>query len=507
MSAAPFASWGRVLLAAALGAVAVAGFAPFEWWPLPLFSLAALLILWRDASPRRAALLGYGWGLGFFLTGVSWVYVSLHDVGGMALPLAAAATLLFCAYLALFPALVGYLLARLRSGRPWADALLFASLWTATEFLRGYLFTGFPWLALGYAQTPPSPLAGYAPVLGSYGVAWIAAFAAALQAKLIALRAWRPALAPCALLAILAGLGMGLRAVTWTAPVGSPFSVSLLQGNIPQQLKWDPDNLHLSIDSYRRLAAEHPADLTVLPETAIPLFFQQIPLDVLASFVGHGQALVGAALRGNNEQEYSNSALLLGSLSDGGFNVNFYSKRHLVPFGEFIPPGFAGFLQLVNIPLAGFTPGPRQQSPLAWRDQRLMPNICYEDLFGEEIRDALQGENPATVLINLSNTAWFGHSLAQPQHLQIARLRALESGRVMLRATNTGMTAAIEPDGRVSARLEPFTRGALTVMVQGREGRTPYAVWGHLPALALLLAGLAPAWIRRRQAVAKSTRG
>lgn len=496
-----------VFLAFLLGAVAVAGFAPLAWAPLAPASLAGLLLLLRRCgTSRRAAVLGFVWGLGFFFGGVSWVYVSLHDVGGMVLPLAATATLLFCGVLALFPALAAYAFFRWRRGGWVREALLFASVWTLSEFLRGYLFTGFPWLTLGYGQTPPSPLAGYGPVLGSYGVGWLAALAAALLATLVLARSWRQALAPVLGLTAMLALGAGLRAVVWTEVAGSPFSASLLQGNIPQQLKWDPENLYLSIDSYRHLSRDNPADLVVLPETAIPLFFQQIPQEVLAQFTRHGQALIGAALRGRSEAEYSNSALLLAARDDGGFNVSQYSKRHLVPFGEFIPPGFAGLLELVNIPLAGFTPGPAHQAPMAWRGQQLMPNICYEDLFGEEIRSGLQGENAATVLINLSNTAWFGRSLAQPQHLQIAQMRALETGRPMLRATNTGMTAAIEPDGRVSAQLEPFTRGALTVMVQGRSGSTPYVRWGNAPALILALLGLMTALPWRRPAVAKSTR-
>lgn len=483
-------------LAASLGALTAAGFAPAELFPLPLITLAGLFTLWqRAATPRAAAIRGFAWGMGLFLAGVSWVYVSLHDVGDMPLPIAALATLLLCALLALFPALAGYGFARLRTGKALTDTLLVAGLWTLAELARGYVFTGFPWLSIGYSQTPPSPLAGYAPVVGSYGLGWIVALIAALLPLLLE-KTRRAALALTTIL-VIAGVGADLRTVAWTHPTGTPFSVSLLQGNIPQSLKWDPQQLYLSVDSYVRLARDNPAQLTVLPETAIPLFFDEIPQEVMADLRRHGAVLIGSAQRLPNDG-YSNSALLL-TPAQSGFQS--YAKRHLVPFGEYVPPGFDFFMRLVNIPLAGFTPGGPKQAPMAWNGQTLMPNICYEDLFGEEIRDALPA---ATVLINLSNTAWFGHSLAQPQHLQIARLRALETGRPMLRATNTGMTAAIEPNGWVTAVLPPFTQGALKVNVQGYEGATPYVRIGNLAALLLALAGLILAILQRRH-VAKST--
>jgi apolipoprotein N-acyltransferase len=521
-----------------LGAATVLGFAPFGIFPLPLLTLALLFRLWRNAhTPRTAAWLGFAWGLGFFLAGVSWVYVSLHDVGGMAAPLAAFATLLFCACLALFPALAGYVFRRIvrrplavegaphgggataASGMRDASyeaaaaasastvaspqagpllrapaspefsapraALIVAGLWTFAEWLRGTLFTGFPWLALGYSQSPPSPLAGYAPLLGSYGLAFIAAFIAALLGF-----GWRR-LWPLLLAAVVIAFGFMLRGIAWTEPVGAPVRVALLQGNVPQSLKWDPNRLSLSIETYLRLTREHPAQLTVLPETAIPLLFDQVPREVLRELAAGGETLLGVAVR-TNQGGYANGAVALqpGGLSQG------YAKSHLVPFGEFVPPGFSWFFDLVRIPMSNFTAGPPLQPPLDIAGQKIMPNICYEDLFGEEIIRALP---EATLLVNLSNTAWFGDSLAQPQHLQIARLRALETGRPMLRATNTGMTAAISPDGTVAAVLEPFTRDALRVEVRGYRGMTPYGRRGNAPVLLLaVLACLAALRGRRK---------
>ncbi len=484
------------LLAAILGGVSVAGFAPLELFPLPIITLALLFRLWqRAASPRSAAWLGFVWGLGFFLTGVSWVYVSLHDVGGMDAPIAVSATLLFCLYLALFPALAGYFARRLMMAagplrRPAStdflrNALLCAGLWMLTEWLRGWLFTGFPWLALGYSQTPPSPLAGYAAVLGVYGISFLTAFIAAALA--LGLRRW----ATWLLIVALLGGGFLLRGMDWTQPAGAPMTFNLLQGNIPQSMKWEPEKLPLSINTYLDLAKGNPAALTVLPETAIPLFFDALPHEIRNELTRQGDVLIGIPIH-HRDGGYVNGAVAMPATPHPQAaepavpptpTLQTYAKRHLVPFGEYIPPGFAWFFDLVRIPMSDFSAGPPVQEPLHIAGQQIAANICYEDLFGEEIIRALPA---ATLLINLSNTAWFGDSLAQPQHLQISRLRALETGRMMLRATNTGITAAIAPDGRVLAQLPSFKAGALHVEAQGFNGLTPYARWGN--GLALLLA-------------------
>ncbi|MDP2134566.1 MAG: apolipoprotein N-acyltransferase [Sulfuritalea sp.] len=471
----------------ALGAFCVLGFAPFDaWftvWPAPTLALGGLFLLWRRAvTAREAMLLGLAWGAGCFLFGVSWVYVSLSQFGGMAPPAAAAATLAFCLYLALFPALAGALFHRWRRDG-LRDALLFAGLWTLSEWLRGMLFTGFPWLAVGYSQSPPSPLAGWASVLGVYGVGFCVALIGGLLAA-----GWRR---PAAWLAILLLLGTGgvLRLMDWTQPVGAPVTVSLLQGNVPQSLKWDPKRLPLSVDTYLRLAREHPATLTVLPETALPLYFNEVPRDVLRGLTSHGDALIGVAVA-TTDGGYTNGAVTL----TRDLAAQAYAKRHLVPFGEYAPPGFAWFFRFAHIPMSNFTAGPPRQEPLAVAGQRIAPNICYEDLFGEELLGSLPA---ATLLVNLSNTAWFGDSLAQPQHLQIARLRAMETGRVMLRATNTGMTAMVNPDGAIAAALPPFTTAALMVHAQGRSGLTPYARWGNL--LILVIAAGACLQVLRRE--------
>ena len=502
------------LFAFLLGGVCVFGFAPFDQFgatavpPAPTLvciSLGGLFLLWRDASVRQAAERGLAWGAGFFLGGVSWIYVSLSQFSGMAPPLAALATLLFCLYLALFPALAGAAFAYFRSSRNH-DIALFGGLWMLSEWLRGTLFTGFPWLAVGYSQSPPSPLAGFAPILGVYGVGFLVALCSAGLASALVNKEHRRITA----IALLTVLSMGwlLRGIEWTSPVGKPLSVSLLQGNVPQSVKWDPQRLWLSVDRYVSLAQRNPATLTVLPETALPLFFSEVPQEMLDDLTRHGQVILGIPI-GTRGGGYSNGAVLLPAQRTASEEsrpaekaidkaLPAYAKRHLVPFGEFTPPGFDWFFRLAQIPFSSFTAGATRQPAFLVGEQRIAANICYEDLFGEEL---LTGLNEATLLLNLSNTAWFGDSLAQPQHLQIARLRALETGRVMLRATNTGMTAMILPNGQVAAMLTPFSAGALTVSAQGYQGLTPYARWGNL--FALLLAVIAiiaclPAWRARR---------
>jgi apolipoprotein N-acyltransferase len=257
--------------------------------------------------------------------------------------------------------------------------------------------------------------------------------------------------------------------------------VALIQGNIPQEMKFRPEAFIRTLNLYRELIEANPANLTLLPETAMPVFIDQLPGDYLDALKAlaqrQGGDLIFGTLTGDGNAYY-NSAVSLGASP-----LQIYSKSHLVPYGEFIPPGFAWFMAYANIPASSFTRGPEKQAPLAVAGQKVAVNICYEDVFGDEIIRPLPD---AGILANLSNTAWFGHSLAQPQHLQIAQMRALETGRPMLRATNTGMTAILDADGRVQAALEPFTTGVLKGEVRAHEGMTPYVRFGNWPALGLM---------------------
>ena len=500
----PAAVTGACLFAGALSTLA---FAPFHLpWFAP-FPLAAVLWLAASASgSRAAALCGFAFGLGSFLGGVSWVHVSLNVYGAMPAPLAAIATLGFCAYLALFPALCFWLLSRVRVGVAWLAA--FPALWVLTEWLRGWLMTGFGWQAIGYSQAAAaSPLAGYAPVGGVLLVSLAVAFTAAVLWYCIPGRAGAaagergPALRrrAAAMLALAAiwGAGALLSRVEWTSPAGAPIDVALLQGNIPQELKWQESRVIDTLDTYWRLIqASGDAQLVVLPETALPLFSDQLPNEYLARVVDHararrGNVLLGMVERSPDGRDYYNSLFSIGTAP-----VQVYRKQHLVPFGEFVPPLFGWVIRWLKIPMQDFNSGGRDQRPMDLSGQKVAINICYEDAFGREIIRQLP---EATILVNVSNTAWFGRSLAQPQHLQIARMRALETGRPMLRATNTGMTAVIDPRGRVLAVADPFSEAVLRARVQGYEGATPFVRVGDGLAvgLALLLAAAAFGVARR----------
>jgi len=475
----------RYAAGAAIGAGGVWCFAPFElYWLAPLVWLGFFQLLRAASTTRQAALAGLAFGLGFFLTGVSWVYVSLSVFGGMPWWLAGLAAFLFCAVMALFPMLAGALFKRWQPAEFWRQALYFAVLISAADWLRSWIFTGFPWLAVGYSQAPPSPLAGFAPLLGVHGLSLLVALSGALLVR------WRFGLV---FLAGLTAAGFGLRQIAWTTPDGEPISVALVQGNIPQEMKFEPAAFVHTLELYLDLVAQHPAQLTILPETAFPAFFDQLPTDYIEALKdtvrSRGGDLIAGTLSGDGER-YWNSAISLGTSP-----LQSYSKTHLVPFGEVIPPGFSWFLDLAHIPLSAFTRGPKGQPPLAVAGRQVAINICYEDVFGEEIIGALP---QAGILANLSNTAWFGHSLAQPQHLQIARMRAAETGRPMLRATNTGMTAIITADGSLQAVLAPFTTGVLHGSVRAYRGMTPYGTWGNRPFLVCLSLLLLISQFRRK---------
>jgi apolipoprotein N-acyltransferase len=487
------AAWAPLAGSAALGAVSVAAYGDWPLWPLPLAALAGLAWLWlRSPTPRAAAAAGFAFGLGHFLVGVSWVYVSLHHFGGLPAPLAGLATIVFCLILAAYPATVGW--AQAKVGAPPAVRLMLVipALWTLAEWLRGWLFTGFPWLALGYSQLD-GPLVGFAPLAGVFGVSFLAA---AVAGALVALAIGRglARIAAVAAIGAVASGGWAARAIEWTAPFGEPLEVALLQGNIPQELKFVPGRYQATLDTYARLAGGTTARLVVLPETAIPRFLDDVDPAYLETLTAPVAARGGDVLLGvpvlDKGRRYYNAVVSFGASPQQA-----YAKSHLVPFGEFVPTGFRWLVAMMRIPLGEFARGAPDQQPLAVAGQRAAVNICYEDAFGEEIVRQLPA---ATLLVNVSNVAWFGDSLAPAQHLRISRLRAVETGRYMLRATNTGVTAIVAPDGAVAGRLPSFTEGVLEGRVRGRTGATPYAAAGNAPVVLGSLAILAVAAARAR---------
>lgn len=495
----------RLLLCALAGAANVLAFAPFGWWPLQILLLAPLLRLAADEPDARRTLLhGWAYGFGWLAAGFYWLYISMHRYGGMPAPMAVLAVVLLALFLGCLYGLALGATARLQ--RRWqvspalATVLLFPAAWALADWTRGWLFTGFPWVAAGYAHTA-SPLAGFAPIMGVYGIGWLAALMAGCLALLPSKRL--PVLVPVALLAA----GVGLQKIDWTTPHGNPISVRLLQGNVPQEMKFDSEQLYASLALYRDMIVREPADLIVTPETAIPLFLHQLPTDYLGGieqFAQRSQSHLAIGIPVSDRmQHYANSTIGITPEPpvNGHTYLYRYDKHHLVPFGEFIPFGFRWFVNMMNIPLGDFTKASVLQPPFKVKDQAVQPNICYEDLFGEEIAAQIRAgrtetgdrHGGPTILLNMSNIAWFGDSLALPQHLQISQMRALETGRPMLRATNTGMTAVIDSKGKVVAHLPPFVRDSLAATVQGYAGATPYVLLGNglavgLAALSILLA-------------------
>ncbi len=492
-------------LALIAGALTVLAFAPFGWWPVQIATLSFLFwLVSRQSSIKRSALIGWAYGFGWSACGVYWLYISMHRYGGMPSWMAALAVALLALVLGIFAALAMGAGAwfRRRGAAPAVLLLVvFPALWMLSEWLRGWVFTGFPWVVSGYAHTA-SPLAGYAPIVGVYGIGWLAALIAGSLALLPSKKR------PLALAVLILAAGAGLQTIDWTAANGQPISVRLLQGNVPQELKFAEGHINTTLALYDDMIRAAPADLIATPETALPLLAHQLPpdyLERLAVFARQSNSHIALGIPiSDGPRQYANSMLGFGPATAAGVKPYRYDKHHLVPFGEFIPFGARWFVGLMNIPLGDFTSGAAVQAPFAVKDQWVMPNICYEDLFGEEIAAQLaagyfSGSPQPTMLLNLSNIAWFGDSIALPQHLQISQMRSLETGRPMLRATNTGATAVIDHKGRVVAQIPPFTRGTLAANVQGYIGWTPYILAGNVLVVALAFLLLGIAWFSGRK--------
>lgn len=483
----------RAAAALAAGAAQTFSFAPFEAWWLQILALALLAHLARDASPARAGLLGWLFGTGWLVAGLWWLYISMHSFGGMPGWMAALAVVALAAALALYYAAALALWARLRSGRALGDAACFAACWLLAELARATFFTGFPWIASGYAHTA-GPLAAWAPWIGVYGICAIAAWLA------FAVAALARAQSRAARIGLAAGALLWLSAASWlprdfTESSGA-LAVSLLQPAIAQDLKFDPARMHANLNALVRQVESARGTLVVAPESVIP--FTRAEIDpslwqrIAQPFQGSGRALLIGLFVGNAEVGYVNSVVGVGGASGAEY---VYGKRHLLPFGEFVPPGFRWFVDLLQIPLGDQAVG-KSSAAIAVGGQRVRPLICYEDLFGEDIVQSVVGDAPATMFANVSNLAWFGPWLVQDQHLQFSQMRALEFERPIVRSTNTGATAVVDHRGRVAARLAQGVAGTLDARVEGRTGATPYARWlaafGLWPlalaALVLLLA-------------------
>lgn len=479
----------RDLLALLAGWLFTLAFSPYHYAYFAPIALVILFASWQNTSQWRAILRGYLFGLSSFGLGVSWVYISIHDFGGADMLSSAAMTVLFVLFWSLFPALAAFLSLSLGAQK---HPSITAFTWILVEYFRGaVLLNGFPWLLCAYSQLT-TPLAGYVPIVGAYGTGFLLALSAILVVRYLQKTPLRKS--SMLLLVLIWLVGGLLQQITWTHPSGEPFRASLVQGNITQDQKWRPENRLNTLLLYKKLTEAHwDSQVIIWPETAIPAYLDDVDAFFLTplqeSALAHGTDLVvSLPMTGKNSQEIYNGVISLGK------ERGIYRKNHLLPFGEYMPwQPLSGFiLKQLHIRLGDFTPGGMHQTLLTAAGYPFMTSICYEDAFGDA---NISGLPDAAYLVNVTNDGWFGNSIEPHQHLQIAAMRALETGRYMLRATNTGATAVIAPDGKILSQAPLFETTVLTDMITPMSGMTPYAHLGDQSVIViiviLLLIGLA----------------
>ena len=489
----------RRISSIAAGLLLPLAFAPFNLFWLAPVSLAVLFFLWEEQSPREAAIIGSFYGIGVFTLGTYWLYISLRQLGGAPVPVVVLLMSALVLAMSAYTALAGWLATRIRAkSGPLHWLVVLPAAWVLVEWFRGWFLTGFPWLSIGYSQVD-TPLAGWAPILGVHGVSWMLALLAGLGVMFLRGGSRLQQLFAVVTGIAIVGLSMQLQSIIWTQPRDEPLRVALVQAAIPQEVKWSPAQLQPTLSYYRdtTLALESP-DLVIWPEAAIPALPFEVPdfLDELNEVMTEqGTQLYSGILTFDLfTGEFRNTFMGI-----GGYQGS-YDKRHLVPFGEYFPvPKFiSNWLRLMNLPSEDVTAGPPLQSTLQVNGIPVAPTICYEVAFGAE---QLQFFPEAELMINISNDAWFGDSIAPHQHLQMARMRSLETGRPMLRSTNTGITAIIGPSGRILDRIPQFIPGVLTANVYPYTGITPYIRWGNYPVVCFALLLLGVAGLRRRASV------
>jgi apolipoprotein N-acyltransferase len=469
------------LISLLAGCFLTLAFAPFHFYGLAFLCPALLLFQWLHAPPRKSTLLGLLFGFGFFGTGSSWVFISLYRFGNAPFWLAIFLTICFVAILAAYFALQGFLLSRFFARRfPILFCIgIFPASWMLFEALRSTFFSGFPWLLLGYSQLD-TPLRGFAPIIGVYGLTFLTTMISGFLVLLCRVKLrfyWQVSCIAFIFLSI--GFGALLSKINWTTPHSKELKVRLIQGNVPQNLKWDAQQVLAILAKYKNLTnSTWQGDLTIWPEAAAPLFYQQYPsfFQNLATEMKntHQSLLFGIPFLNEKNQKIYNGMMLIGQYQGQ------YLKRHLVPFGEYLPLPFlySWLLNYFQIPLSDMSPGPQSQAPMYLGKIRLAPFICYEIAFPHDVLKAVKNTQ---LIVALVDDSWFGDSIALDQHLQISQMRALETGRYLLLTTNTGITAVINPRGEVVSRAPIDQPYVLTAAVQPMTGNTPLMAWGYYP--------------------------
>lgn len=499
------------LLSFLLGAGLTFSYAPFSVWFLAPLLLAGFFWLLNNKGRSHAFVSGWSFGLGWFGVGISWVHVSIADFGGLPLVGSIGLMLLLSAYLALYPALASWLLVRFISPSYWPLGIGF--IWLFCEWLRSWMLTGFPWLSLGYSQLH-GPLGGYLPVLGETGVSVLLVTLACSLGLLVPKRHFKSAFMITAVL-LISGYLLGKQ--QWTEDKGQSVKLVMVQGNIQQSLRWVPEQDLPTMNLYRQLTDSHwDADLIIWPEAAIPKL-EPLALRYLQELdetaASHQTAVVTGIVNYNFEtRDAFNNLIVLGSQNgeaQGHYrypHANRYAKHHLLPIGEFIPfeDWLRGIAPLFDLPMSSFSRGDFQQRNLQANGLHLAPAICFEIAFPNQIRANLHDHTD--YILTVSNDAWFGHSHGPHQHLEIAQVRAKEFGIPVLRATNNGITAVIDADGRVLDQLPQFEQGVLVSRVPRYQGQTPYAKFGDLWAWLLAAMGLGLAvWLPKRNTTQQSS--
>lgn len=480
------------LIALISGVIGVFAFSPFDYWGLAYVSLGGLLFVAKNAKKSTALFATFLWSMGFFCFGVSWLNVSIHQFGGASLGVSYLLVGLLSAYLALYPMLFTYLVQRFQV----QSAVIFAAIWTLTEFLRGWVFTGFPWLQFGYTQID-SPFYGIAPIFGVTGMTFFTVWASAVIFNFVfslSKKQWNLVSVNALLLLVVGGLSAYAGKVNFVQPKEDKgLTVTLAQGNIEQNLKWDPNYLSQTMEKYGRLIGDNlgKTDLIILPEVAFPTYENNIQpfFQMLQSMAEktNTEVMIGTIYRDESVGKLFNSIAVVGNkaMPYELKTPNRYNKHHLVPFGEYVP--LESLLRplgtVFNLPMSAFQSGDFIQKPLSAKNVNFTAAICYEIILGAQLQKNKVADSD--FILTISNDAWFGNSIGPWQHLQMAQMRALEFGKPVIRATNTGVTAFINAQGEIVAQAPQFVETVLTHKIAPTEGKTPYAVLGDAPLFIL----------------------